>query len=60
MIDKLKRIYPKYTLLVRKENKLYNESNEEFKELKKLLDSSYIIIEDEFYEVHKRGKEKLK
>ena len=53
-ISKLKKLYPNYLILKKKNSKLFYDNDFEFKDYKLLLKTNYIIVENESYEVHKK------
>ena len=55
MINRLKKLYPKYMILIKKNNILYDIHNNLIEE-SILKDINYIIIKDNSYEVHKKTK----
>lgn len=52
MIEKIKRLYPEHLILVKRHNKIYDLANEEVTDINMVNRYSYVIIDEESYEVH--------
>lgn len=54
MIDKIRRLYPNFSIYIRKENKVYNAEGKRI--LKKRLKENipYVLINGSSYEVHQK------
>lgn len=52
MIETVKKLYPKYLIFVKKNNKLFDLSNREIINNNILSKHSHIIIDKNSYEVH--------
>lgn len=52
MFEKLKRLYSGYFIFERRKGKLYDESGKEIVNTDVLKKFSYVIFEEEMYEVH--------
>lgn len=52
MIDKLKKMYPEYFILIKRNGKLFDLCNKEVVNDNLLKRYSYIIVEENSYEVH--------
>lgn len=54
MINKLKKLYPNYLIIIKKDNKLYDINKKELQDKTIFNNTNYIIIDDNSYEVHKK------
>lgn len=52
MVGRIKKIYPNYLILIRKNNNLYNLDGEIINMNK--IKKKYVIIDEFMYEVHKK------
>jgi hypothetical protein len=54
MINKLRRLYPKHLLFIKRGNRIYDLNNNLIKRSCLPKRKSYIIINENFYEVHNK------
>lgn len=52
MVGKIKKLYPNYLILIRKNNNLYNLDGEIINMNK--IKKKYVIIDEFVYEIHKK------
>ena len=55
MINRLKKIYPNFLIFIKKKNKIYDINNNIVSD-NILNNNNYILVIDNFYEVHKKVK----
>ncbi len=60
MIDKLKQMYPDYLIFIKRKNKLYDLFNKEVINTDILRRYSYIIVDENSYEVHPKINDKVR
>lgn len=53
MVGRIKKLYPNYLILIRKNNNLYNLDGEIINMNK--IKKKYVIIDEFMYEVHKKN-----
>lgn len=54
MVDKIKRLYPDYLIFIKRNGRLYDLSNNEVTNDNLLKRYSYVVIDDNSYEVHNK------
>lgn len=55
MINKIKKLYPTFSIYVRKENKVYDTEGKRILKKKLKENIPYVLINDESYEVHQKA-----
>lgn len=56
MIDKIKKLYPDYLILIRRNDKIFDQCNKEVTNNEILKKYSYVLISGTSYEVHTKLK----